>query len=107
MEDNFDANLFINREYVLKKFQYKDCEQEYQASVSCSTDWDLTGQIVWRAAEQLAEFIVDNKEAFKNKTCLELGAGVGLSGLVCSQYAKQVYITDATRVRAGIKIYIY
>ncbi len=61
---------------------------------AASTDYDLTGQIIWRAAEQLAEFIIDHKEEFKDKTVIELGAGAGLTGLVCAQYAKNVYITD-------------
>lgn len=50
MEDHFDSNLFINREYVEKEFAYKDCIQKYKASASAATDFDLTGQIVWRAA---------------------------------------------------------
>lgn len=84
MEDHFDANLFTNREYVEKEFAYKDCIQKYKASGSAATDFDLTGQIVWRSAVQLAEFIVENKELFKDKVVLELGAGAGLSGLVCA-----------------------
>ncbi|KAL4473135.1 hypothetical protein ABPG72_007365 [Tetrahymena utriculariae] len=98
MEDNFDSDLFINKDYVEKEFKYKDCVQKYKASASASTDFDLTGQIVWRAAEQLAEFIVENKEIFRDKVVLELGAGVGLSGLVCAQYAKQVYVTDGNDI---------
>lgn len=98
MEDNFDCDLFINKEYVEKEFRYKDCVQKYKASSSASTDYDLTGQIVWRAAEQLAEFIVENNQIFKDKVVLELGAGVGLSGLVCAQYAKKVYITDGNDI---------
>ena len=42
--------------------------------------------------EVLAHWIVQNQSVFQNKVVVELGAGLGLAGLVCSS------VTDATEV---------
>jgi predicted nicotinamide N-methyase len=39
-------------------------------------------------------YIVDHCESFTGKTILEVGAGAGLTGLVCSHFAKRVLLTD-------------
>ncbi|GJQ83354.1 hypothetical protein Trydic_g18139 [Trypoxylus dichotomus] len=41
-----------------------------------------TGLCSWQASLALSEWCLRNSELFKNKTILELGAGVGLTGLV-------------------------
>jgi predicted nicotinamide N-methyase len=56
-------------------------------SKSATTDFDLTGQIIWPSAIDLGRFIIDNALLFKGKNVLELGAGAGLSGIVAYQYA--------------------
>jgi predicted nicotinamide N-methyase len=61
--------------------------QKFRSLAASSTDFDLTGQIVWGAAKTLAALIVARNEEFRLKNVLELGAGAGLSGLVASQYA--------------------
>lgn len=40
--------------------------------------------------------MVDNREMFEGKVVLEVGAGAGLSGIVCSRYAKKVLLTDGS-----------
>jgi predicted nicotinamide N-methyase len=50
---------------------------------------------MWEAGYLLGEFILQNPSLFTNKTIVELGSGVGLSGL-CLRHVnpKKVYLTD-------------
>ncbi|XP_075035955.1 protein-lysine N-methyltransferase EEF2KMT isoform X2 [Mixophyes fleayi] len=41
-----------------------------------------TGLVTWEAAFFLAEWAIENIDIFKNRTILELGSGIGLTGLV-------------------------
>jgi predicted nicotinamide N-methyase len=45
-------------------------------------EWNAVGLIPWTAGFVLAEFVVSNSELFSEKVCLELGSGVGLTGIV-------------------------
>jgi predicted nicotinamide N-methyase len=55
---------------------------------------------LWEAAAALAEFFLDNQETIRNREVLELGAGVGLTGLVLQACcaAKSTYLTDCTQM---------
>ncbi|KAJ3219760.1 hypothetical protein HDU67_009572 [Dinochytrium kinnereticum] len=54
-----------------------------------------TGLRTWQAAFGLAQYLCDNQNSVKGKAVLELGAGVGFSGLCCTQLgAKSVHFTD-------------
>lgn len=57
------------------------------ALIGASTDHDLTGQIIWPSAIELAKFIINNSKDFEKKNVIELGAGVGLCGFVSANYA--------------------
>jgi predicted nicotinamide N-methyase len=50
--------------------------------------------ILWPAAEGLALFLYDHPELVKNKTVLELGAGLGYPSLVATQLEGKVLCTD-------------
>ena len=56
---------------------------------------------VWEAGAVLAEYLVQNPDMVKGKRVVELGAGVGLTGLVASGvcHALHVFCTDYTEVR--------
>ncbi|XP_065826461.1 protein-lysine N-methyltransferase EEF2KMT-like isoform X2 [Oscarella lobularis] len=47
-----------------------------------------TGLQTWPAALHLAEWILENREYFDNRSVLELGCGAGLTGLVLLKTAK-------------------
>eukprot|EP01017_Pseudomicrothorax_dubius_P041377 TRINITY_DN6611_c0_g2_i4.p1 TRINITY_DN6611_c0_g2~~TRINITY_DN6611_c0_g2_i4.p1 ORF type:complete len:225 (+),score=51.54 TRINITY_DN6611_c0_g2_i4:73-747(+) len=94
MEENFEPGLFLNTDYTVEKWEYKGVEEEVYCLKSAQTDFDLTGQVIWKAAYFLSEYIVDNQELFKDKTILELGAGVGLCGLVAAHFAQTIVLTD-------------
>lgn len=98
MQGNFDSQLFVSREYRQHTFSYEGIIEKINHCDSATTDFDLTGQIVWPASEALAAFIIDNKEIFQGKVVLELGAGAGLSGIVCSRFAKEVILTDGNDI---------
>ncbi|CAH1185685.1 unnamed protein product [Phyllotreta striolata] len=55
-----------------------------------------TGLRTWQASLALSEWIIYNKDQFNEKIVLELGSGIGLTGLVLSKTceAKQIYLTD-------------
>jgi len=84
----------VSQDYKEYTFKYKDHIETIKHSDSATTDYDLTGQIIWPASEALAMYIIDHPDEFADKTVLELGAGAGLTGIVCSKYSKSVFITD-------------
>ena len=55
---------------------------------------------VWEAGACLAEYIISYPQYIEGKNILELGAGVGLTGLIASGVAKakSVHLTDYTEV---------
>ncbi|XP_076280917.1 methyltransferase-like protein 22 [Lasioglossum baleicum] len=59
-----------------------------------TTQMQHVGLQVWRGALLLADYILSNPDLFKDKTVLELGAGVGLTSIVASFLAKEVICTD-------------
>ena len=64
------------------------------AACMCAADYDLTGQILWPAASMLAGYLAANPALLENCTCAcELGAGLGLVGLLAAQ-ACPVVLTD-------------
>lgn len=55
----------------------------------------LTGWLVWPVAEHLCKYLIDTPSLVKGKTVMELGAGTGLVGLICSYLgARTVVLTD-------------
>ncbi|XP_011061470.1 PREDICTED: methyltransferase-like protein 22 [Acromyrmex echinatior] len=61
---------------------------------SVSTELNLVGLQVWRAAFLLADYILSHQDLFRNQIILELGSGVGLTSIVASYLAKEVICTD-------------
>lgn len=60
----------------------------------CAADHDLTGQILWPAATLLANYVAANPSILKACSCaVELGAGLGLVGLLAAQSCP-VVLTD-------------
>lgn len=90
------VGLFTDTDYQELTFTYKDFTQTLFALKTSSTDYDLTGQIIWKAADILSKYILDNlgPNLLKGKTVLELGSGPALCGLVTQHYANKVILSD-------------
>lgn len=63
-----------------------------------AADYDLTGQILWPAARLLAGYLAANRTILEGCSCAcELGAGLGLVGLLAAQKCP-VILTDHNEV---------
>lgn len=93
-EDLFDSSLFDNENYDLKPFSFGSHIVRLLCSDSATTDHDLTGQILWPAASLLATYVAAHPSILSRCGCaLELGAGLGLVGLLAAQSCP-VVLTD-------------
>lgn len=64
-------------------------------SFSRRADADGTGGYVWEAGQVFGRFLATHSDAVRGKRVLELGAGSGMAGIVCSMSgASQVMLTD-------------
>lgn len=86
----------MDTDYKAIVFEYKDFTQKIYALKAASTDFDLTGQIIWKAADILSKYILDvlGEGELKGKKVLELGSGPGLCALVAQHYASKVVLSD-------------
>ncbi|NXV23936.1 EF2KT methyltransferase, partial [Cepphus grylle] len=52
-----------------------------------------TGLVTWDAALQLAQWAIENNSAFRDRTVLELGSGIGFTGIViCKTCHPKAYV---------------
>jgi predicted nicotinamide N-methyase len=56
---------------------------------------DSFGCYIWPSAIVLSSYIIKNKDIFDQKNSLDLGSGVGLSGLVLASIGSNVILTDS------------
>ncbi|CAK8696919.1 unnamed protein product [Clavelina lepadiformis] len=59
-----------------------------------STSLNLVGLQLWRGSLLMCDYAIHNAEMFRDKNILELGAGVGLTGILLGQYAASILCTD-------------
>lgn len=50
--------MFTDENYKEITYEYGEYRQTLQALDTASTDYDLTGQVVWQAADIFAKFIL-------------------------------------------------
>ena len=97
-DDEIPSNFFISEEYILYSEQIGPFTQEFYASPAASTDYDLTGQVLWPGAKHLSEYFSLNPEVLSHKTILEVGSGSGLCGLYCSHLAEKTILSDGNDI---------
>eukprot|EP00559_Dactyliosolen_fragilissimus_P004849 CAMPEP_0184865858 /NCGR_PEP_ID=MMETSP0580-20130426/19446_1 /TAXON_ID=1118495 /ORGANISM="Dactyliosolen fragilissimus" /LENGTH=394 /DNA_ID=CAMNT_0027365233 /DNA_START=8 /DNA_END=1192 /DNA_ORIENTATION=- len=125
-EDYFLGDLFTNTDYTRISIevaiqqqtkrqaqQAQICDQQHHedkneqhdehkmniellCSSAASTDYDLTGQIVWPVSIRLSSYLTSNqgRHLLQGRNVIEMGAGCGLPGIVASHWANQVILTD-------------
>ncbi|PIN17473.1 Calmodulin-lysine N-methyltransferase [Handroanthus impetiginosus] len=89
-----DPSFFINDNYQLTRFTFGSQVLELYCLHSASTDFDLTGQLVWPGAELLNDYLSKNAEMLQGCSVIELGSGVGITGMLCSRFCSKVVMTD-------------
>lgn len=87
--------LFVDEDYQEETFDVGVTQRLLCLRAAC-TDHDLTGQVVWPVSVFLACLVAESD--FRDKRVVELGAGCGLPGLVASQSAAKVALTDGSDV---------
>lgn len=91
-------NLFLCEEYKLQSVSISGITQNFYELPSACTDYDLTGQVLWPGARALSEYFINNPDRISNTEVLEVGAGSGFVGLVISDIASRVILTDGNEV---------
>ncbi|KAL6563735.1 hypothetical protein OROGR_002694 [Orobanche gracilis] len=71
-----DESFFINDNYQLTRFTFGSQVLELYCLQSASTDFDLTGQLVWPGAELLNDYLSRNADMLRGCSVIELGSGV-------------------------------
>ncbi|GAB2277086.1 hypothetical protein Dimus_011795 [Dionaea muscipula] len=89
-----DESFFINDNYQLTTFTFGSQVIELYSLQSASTDFDLTGQLVWPGAMMLNDYLSKNAEMLQGCSVIELGSGVGITGMLCSRFCNKVVLTD-------------
>ncbi|CAK7330683.1 unnamed protein product [Dovyalis caffra] len=89
-----DESFFISDNYQLTTFTFGSQVIELLCLHSASTDFDLTGQLVWPGAMLLNDYLTKHAEMLHGCSILELGSGVGVTGILCSRFCRQLVLTD-------------
>lgn len=83
------------REACYKTYSFMVGDEEKTITIKIAQEFHVVGLAEWEAGFYLAEFILTHPEMFRDKVCLELGSGIGLTGLVLGAVGpKQVVFTD-------------
>lgn len=85
----------VHKTWTLKP---KNSELVDQVTIRMADQLDSVGLTSWQAGFMFADFAIANRALFDDKICLELGSGVGLTGIVLAKLAQpaQLLLTDYT-----------
>ncbi|KAM6576818.1 hypothetical protein CsatB_028655 [Cannabis sativa] len=89
-----DRSFFINDDYQLAEFTFGSQVINLFCLQSASTDFDLTGQLVWPGAMLLNDYIAHNVNLLQGCSVIELGSGVGITGILSSRFCHKFVLTD-------------
>ncbi|XP_019190247.1 PREDICTED: protein N-lysine methyltransferase METTL21A [Ipomoea nil] len=89
-----DLSFFMNDNYELTTFSFGSQVLQLYCLQSASTDFDLTGQLVWPGAVLLNDYLAKNADILQGCSVIELGSGVGITGILCSKFCREVVMTD-------------
>ncbi|RYR11436.1 hypothetical protein Ahy_B04g068959 [Arachis hypogaea] len=83
-----DASFFLNDNYQLTNFTFGSQDIQLFCLQSASR------QLVWPGAMLLNDYLSKNVEMLRGFTAIELGSGVGITGILCSRFCHKVVMTD-------------
>ncbi|CAK9184228.1 unnamed protein product [Ilex paraguariensis] len=83
-----DQSFFINDDYQLTTFTFGSQVLELFCLQSASR------QLVWPGATLLNDYLSRNAEMLQGCSVIELGSGVGVTGILCSRFCAEVVLTD-------------
>lgn len=89
--------LTISKEVELYTIEiYPIIEYNTPIVLTTTTESNHVGLKVWESSHILNEYILQHSSLFENKVVLELGSGVGISGIALALYVKckQVLVSD-------------
>lgn len=88
----------VHKTWSLKTTQTAQAQEEQTVTLRMAEQLDYVGLTSWQAGFMLADFVSANSELFDHKRCLELGSGVGLTGIVLAKVAhpERLCLTDYT-----------
>ncbi|RCV14231.1 hypothetical protein SETIT_2G409000v2 [Setaria italica] len=89
-----DPSFFVDRSYEMTTFTFGAHELHLLCLRAASTDYDLTGQLVWPGAVLMNNYLSEHPETVKECSVIELGSGIGITGILCSRFCKKVVLTD-------------
>lgn len=89
-----DPSFFVDRSYETTTFTFGSQVLHLLCLRAASTDYDLTGQLVWPGAVLMNTYLSEHPETVKDHSIIELGSGVGITGILCSRFCKEVVLTD-------------
>lgn len=89
-----DASFFMNNDYQLTTFTFGPHVIELLCLQSASTDFDLTGQLVWPGALLMNNYLSEHAHLLQGCSIIELGSGVGITGILCSKFCHKMVLTD-------------
>nr|GMD69724.1 protein N-lysine methyltransferase METTL21A [Ipomoea batatas] len=89
-----DQSFFMNDNYELTTFSFGSQVLQLYCLQSASTDFDLTGQLVWPGAVLLNDYLAKNADILQGCSVIELGSGVGITGILYSKFCREVVMTD-------------
>jgi len=93
-----DEAFFVDDSYEMRTFTYGSHVLRLLCLQSASTDYDLTGQLVWPGAELLNHHLAQCSDILTGRSIIELGSGVGVTGLLCSRFCRQLVLTDHNEI---------
>lgn len=82
-----------------RSFTFKDTQSNESINVTIPEVVDPSyGMYVWPCAPVLAQFIWHNRDTFRGKTVLEIGAGTALPGIVAGLCGANVHLSDSSHL---------
>ncbi|XP_078171172.1 putative methyltransferase family protein isoform X2 [Carex rostrata] len=91
---SLDSLFFVDRNYELTEFTFGSNSLQLLCLRSASTDYDLTGQLVWPGAVLMNNYLSSHAQILSDRSVIELGSGVGITGMLCSRFCREVVLTD-------------